>query len=73
MTQQEYRQEAAECVRLAEQSSDPTTKMVSVGLAQAWLQLAHLAEDGGGADDVGDAPPQLVKTVDFVPTRTEQS
>jgi hypothetical protein len=73
MTQQEYRQEAAECVRLAEQSSDPTTKMVSVGLAQAWLQLAQLADDGGGADDVGDAPAQLLKTVDFVPTRTEQS
>ena len=45
MTRQEYHHEAAECVRLAEQTTDPTTKMVSVGLAQAWLQLAELAEN----------------------------
>ena len=56
MTQQEYRQEAAECVRLAEQTSDPTTKMVSVGLAQAWLQLAQLAENSGQIDAVGEMP-----------------
>jgi hypothetical protein len=45
MTRREYQREAVACVRLAEQTDDPTTKMVSVGLAQAWLQLAQLAEN----------------------------
>jgi|DewCreStandDraft_4_1066084.scaffolds.fasta_scaffold09659_10 hypothetical protein len=44
MTRQEYHNEAAACARLAEQTDDPTTRMVSAGLAQAWLQLATLAE-----------------------------
>jgi len=55
MTQQEYRQEAAECVRLAEQTNDPTTKMVSVGLAQAWLQLAQLAENNSRTEIASEA------------------
>ena len=59
MTQQEYRQEAAQCVRLAEQSSDPTTKMVSVGLAQAWLQLAQLAENSGQIDAEAETPKEM--------------
>lgn len=46
MTRQDYHKEAAACARMAEQTDDPTTKMVSVGLAQAWLQLAELAEGG---------------------------
>lgn len=44
MTRQDYHKEAAACARMAEQTDDPTTKMVSVGLAQAWLHLAALAE-----------------------------
>ncbi|HWP27833.1 MAG TPA: hypothetical protein VNL39_16000 [Xanthobacteraceae bacterium] len=46
MTRQDYHKEAAACARMAEQTSDPTTKMVSAGLAQAWLQLAELADGG---------------------------
>ncbi len=46
MTRQDYHKEAAACARMAEQTDDPTTKMVSVGLAQAWLQLAELAKGG---------------------------
>jgi hypothetical protein len=46
---------------MAEQTDDPTTKMVSAGLAQAWLQLAALAEHdkpaaGAGKTDAA-APP----------------
>ncbi|HWP24757.1 MAG TPA: hypothetical protein VNL39_00240 [Xanthobacteraceae bacterium] len=44
MTQQDYHKEAAACARMAEQTDDPTTRMVSAGLAQAWLQLAALAQ-----------------------------
>ena len=56
MTRQEYQREAAACARLAEQTTDPTTKMVSVGLAQAWLQLAWLAENDGRSKKVGGTP-----------------
>jgi hypothetical protein len=49
MTRQDYHKEAAACARMAEQTSDPTTRMVSAGLAQAWLQLAEFAEAGKAA------------------------
>jgi hypothetical protein len=50
MTRKEYHQEAAKCVRLAEQTDDHTTKNVSVGLAQAWLALANIVENNADAD-----------------------
>ncbi len=46
MTRQDYHKEAAACAQMAEQTDDPITRMVSAGLAQAWLQLAELAEGG---------------------------
>lgn len=55
MTRHDYRKEAAACARMAEQTSDPTTKMVSAGLAQAWLQLAALAEHDKPSEEVGKA------------------
>lgn len=75
MTKQEYRQEAADCVRMAEQTSDPTTKLVSVGLAQAWLQLAQLADTTGDASEsaetgeISEAPARSAKSLDFAPSR----
>jgi hypothetical protein len=60
MTRQDYQKEAAACARMAEQTDDPTTRMVSAGLAQAWLQLAALAErdkpaEGSGREVAGKA------------------
>jgi len=41
---QEYHQQAAECVRLAEKSEDHVGRLTYVALARAWLGLADLAE-----------------------------
>lgn len=68
MTRQDYHNEAAACVRMAEQTDDPTTKMVSVGLAQAWLQLAELAEGGKQA-----ATPEAVDATRTAPAAIEKS
>jgi hypothetical protein len=64
MTRQDYHKEAAACARLAEQTDDPTTRMVSTGLAQAWLQLAELAEGGKRSKTEPEtaAPPRAADT-----------
>jgi hypothetical protein len=44
-TIEDYRRMAAECVRLAHNTSDPTNKAVLVEMAQSWLHLAKIAQD----------------------------
>jgi hypothetical protein len=44
MSPGEHRRHAAECLRLAEDRSDPQERLVLIDMAQAWLQLAHQAE-----------------------------
>ena len=53
---EEYRRQAAECVRLAEQTNDPMTKLTYVGLARAWLGLADLADKNDHTDLVYETP-----------------
>jgi hypothetical protein len=74
MTRQEYQEVAAECARMAEQTQDPTTKMVSAGLAQAWLELAQIAAERGKLD--GEAPelaPTESKSEQLLPVLSTQS
>jgi hypothetical protein len=44
MTVDEYRRNAAECLRLAETLGDPTNRAVLVEMAHAWQRLAERAE-----------------------------
>ncbi len=53
----EYRRQAAECVRLAEQAEDLATKLTYVGLARAWIGLADLADKSDQTDIVYETPP----------------
>ncbi len=40
-----YRHYAAECIRLAQHSSDSTEKSTLLGMAEAWRRLAERAEN----------------------------
>jgi hypothetical protein len=45
-----YLSTAAECVRLAEQMKDPTSRLVLVDLAATWMRLAERAEKDNWMD-----------------------
>jgi hypothetical protein len=38
---QEYQRRAAQCLRLARTTNDPTNKALLLEMAQAWVRLAH--------------------------------
>lgn len=40
----EYRRYAAECIRVAQQSPDPSDKTILLDIAQKWRELAHKLE-----------------------------
>ncbi|MBV8800199.1 MAG: hypothetical protein JO208_10390 [Alphaproteobacteria bacterium] len=42
---EEYRREAADCVRLAHAFDDASTKALLVGMAETWWDLARAAEN----------------------------
>ena len=39
-----YRQYALECLRLANDTNEPSTKAVLIDMAQAWIKLAEQAQ-----------------------------
>jgi hypothetical protein len=60
MATNEYRRHALECLCIAdENTTSPENRMLLVGMAQAWLQLARRAEQGGAANILWtqDSPP----------------
>ena len=48
----EYRRYAAECIRVAQQSPDPSDKTILLDIAKKWRELAHKleAEESGGGN-----------------------
>jgi hypothetical protein len=46
-----YRSYAAECVRLAQQSTNPTDKAQLLEMAERWIRIAERAEAPTDADD----------------------
>ena len=60
-TPAEYRQHAAECLRLSGETNDPEAKTNYVSLAQAWVALAGQVE--GGLRDVTEAVSRLLPDV----------
>jgi hypothetical protein len=57
MSLREHEQNAARCLALAEQLSDVTLKQSMIGMAAAWLRLAHQAEKNLSLDVVYEPPP----------------
>ena len=47
---EQYRHHAAECLRLAQQSEDPTEKNTLLGMAEAWRRLAEHVETSDAND-----------------------
>jgi hypothetical protein len=48
VTFEEYQQRAADCLRVAQETNDPTSKALLLEMAQAWLNLAERARVGNG-------------------------
>ena len=44
MTRPDYRQYALECLRLAGDTNEPSTKAVLIDMAQSWVRLAEQAQ-----------------------------
>lgn len=52
-----YRQYALECLRLANDTNEPSTKAVLIDMAQAWIKLADRAQKNRQLGLVYEAPP----------------
>ena len=48
VTFEEYQQRAADCLRVAQETNDPTSKALLLEMAQAWLNLAERARANNG-------------------------
>ena len=46
----EYRRYAAECLRIAQETSDPETKARLLNMAQKWRELSEKAEEASASD-----------------------
>jgi hypothetical protein len=55
---EEYRQHAANCLELADETSDQTIRWGLIDMAHAWLRLAEQAEKNSRADLFYETPPQ---------------
>jgi hypothetical protein len=54
---EEYRHNAAVCLRIAEVTMDTAARMVLLDMATAWYNLADQAERNSRADLVYETPP----------------
>jgi hypothetical protein len=54
LTFEEYQQRAADCLRVAQETEDPTSKALLLEMAQAWINLAERKRRApGGSSDEG--------------------
>jgi hypothetical protein len=53
LTFEEYQQRAADCLRVAQETVDPTSKALLLEMAQAWINLAERKRlaPGGSSDE----------------------
>ena len=57
-TEAEYRQNAGQCLELADKTSDPAIRLGLIDMARAWFQLAEQAAKNSRTDLVYETPPQ---------------
>ena len=55
----QYRRRAVECLCIADENTSAQSRMLLVGMAQAWLKLAQRAEQNPSAEIVSEttSPP----------------
>jgi hypothetical protein len=58
MSKEDYRQRAAECLRLANESGNPVHRASLLEMAQAWLLLYDQAEKNRLTDITYETPPR---------------
>ena len=54
-----YRQNAIDCLRLANETRDPGAKAVLLDMAQSWVRLADQAQKNLRTDLVYETPPRV--------------
>lgn len=54
----DYRERAAECLRLANETTNPHHRATLLEMAQAWLRLLDQAEKNAQADLTYETPPR---------------
>ena len=54
---EDYRHHAAECLRVAERTTDLTARVALLDMARAWHSLADQADRNSRADLVYETPP----------------
>jgi len=57
MAKENYRDNAAECLRLASESSNPSTRASLLRMAEAWVRLHDQAEKNAQLDLTYETPP----------------
>ena len=59
----EYRRNASDCLRIAQELTEPKTKTVLVNMASAWMRLVDQAEKNSKTDLVYETPPSRADSV----------
>jgi hypothetical protein len=62
MAMSEYRHHAAECLSIADETTNPQHKMLLIAMAQAWLRLAQQPERNIAGDLVYESPSPPTET-----------
>ena len=58
MRTEEYRRNAADCLRQADKTKDPAEKTLLLDMARAWHSLAEQARTNSRTDIVYETPPE---------------
>lgn len=66
---EEYRNNAAKCLQLADQTLDQAIRLGLIDMAHCWLNLAEQAEQNHRADAAYAAPATPVQAAETSPAR----
>ena len=64
MSKEDYRERAVECLRLANEASNPSLRASLIDRALSWLRLFDQAEKNSRSDLAYEAPPQRSADLD---------
>ena len=63
MAEDEYRRNATECLRIADETITARSRVLLIHMAEAWLRLVHQAEKNLTTDLVYKTPPPSERPV----------
>jgi hypothetical protein len=68
----EYRRNAADCLRMAERTADLAARATLLDMAQSWRVLAEQAQRNSANDIVYETPPRLLPASQPVTQQQQQ-